>query len=252
MSTPAAPMAPSAEQPPLSEAARVVDTFIAPSKTFADIRRSARWLVPWLLMAIFSYVFVAAVAQKVGWDQVVQNQIRQNPKQADKIDSMPASQRQQALSLSVSITKGISYAIPIVNIIFLAIIALVFMATFNFMLGAEIGFGQALAVVMYAWLPSIVKAILAVVSLYAGASPESFVIDNPVASNLGALIDMTTHPALFRLLSAFDIFAIWILILEGIGFACISKVKRSTAIGVVFGWYALIVLLKVGWAAAFS
>jgi hypothetical protein len=91
-----------------------------------------------------------------------------------------------------------------------------------------------------------------VISLYVGASPESFMIDNPVASNLGALVDMTAQPALFRLLAAFDIFAIWILILEGIGFSCISKVKRSTALGVVFGWYALIVLLRVAWAAAFS
>ena len=251
MSTPVAPAAP-IDQQPLSEGARIINTFTAPSKTFTDIRRSARWFVPWLVMAIFSYLFVAAVAQKVGWDQVVQNQIHLNPKQADRIDSMPPGQRQQALSLSVSITKGISYAIPVANLIFLAIIALVFMATFNFMLGAEIGFGQALAVVMYAWLPSIVKAILAVISLYAGASPESFFIDNPVASNLGALVDMAAHPALFRLLAAFDIFAIWILILEGIGFSCISKVKRGTALGVVFGWYALIVLLRVAWAAAFA
>ncbi|MGB7554313.1 MAG: hypothetical protein WBM04_08060 [Candidatus Korobacteraceae bacterium] len=39
------------EQPPLSQAERVVDTFVAPSKTFTDIRRNATWWVPWVLIS---------------------------------------------------------------------------------------------------------------------------------------------------------------------------------------------------------
>jgi hypothetical protein len=250
MSTPA--VQPSSAETSLSEAARVINTFSAPSQTFNDIRRSARWFVPWLLLAICSYAFVAAVAQKVGWDQVVQNAIRMSPKQAEQIDNMPSAKREQTINFSIALTRGISYATPIFILIAAAIVAVVFMASFNFILGTEIGFGQALAVIIYSWLPSAIRALLTVISLYAGASPESFNIDNPVASNLGALVDVTAHPALYRLGTAFDIFTIWILILQGIGFSCISKVKRSTAISIVIGWFALYTLVKVAWAAIFS
>jgi hypothetical protein len=39
--------------------------------------------------------------------------------------------------------------------------------------------------------------------------------------------------------SALDVFVIWSIVLMGIGFACNSKVKRSTAILIVAAWYVL-------------
>lgn len=251
MSTPAASV-PTPEPQALSEGARIINTFIDPKKTFSDIRRKASWWAPWLLIAVFSYLFVGVAAQKIGFDQIVQNQIRMNPKQAEQLEKAPPEKRQQALDFSVTLTKGISYAIPIVNLILFAIIAGVLMGAFNFGLGAEITFGQALAVVIYSWLPSVVKVVLAVISIYAGADPQGFNFEYPVASHLGALVDMSAHPALFVFLAAFDIFAIWILVLQGIGFSSISKVKTGKAMAVVFGLYAVVVLVKVGFAAAFS
>ncbi len=38
----------------------------------------------------------------------------------------------------------------------------------------------------------------------------------------------------------------------GIGFSCNSKVKRSTAIAIVAGWYLLYKLVGAGLGAAFS
>src|SRR5579862_9748343 len=46
------------ESPPLSESARIVDIFIAPSKTFTDLHRNASWWAPWLLISISSLAFV--------------------------------------------------------------------------------------------------------------------------------------------------------------------------------------------------
>ena len=77
----AAPVAP-IEPKPLSEVERVIDTFVAPSKTFTDLRRSANWLVPWLLLAIASVALVFVVDQKLGMGKVVGNQLAMQPKRA--------------------------------------------------------------------------------------------------------------------------------------------------------------------------
>ena len=60
---------------PLSEGARIVDTFIAPSKTFTDLRRSASWWAPWLLLSIVGMAFVFVVGRQIGFDQLAHNQI---------------------------------------------------------------------------------------------------------------------------------------------------------------------------------
>src|SRR2546428_262517 len=56
--------------PPLSQGQRIINTFIAPSKTFADLRRSASWWLPFLLMSLCSLLYVYVVDQKIGFRKV--------------------------------------------------------------------------------------------------------------------------------------------------------------------------------------
>ena len=120
--------------------------------------------------------------------------------------------------------------------IILAIIAAVLMATFNFGFGAELTFNQSLAVCMYASLPGILKALIAMLAIGVGGG-ESFTFQNPVASNLSGLVDPSSH-FLYSIATSLDIITIWTLVLTGIGFACLTKVKRGACLGVVFGWWA--------------
>ncbi len=255
MSTPAMPVpAPSAESSPaLSEGERLINVFIAPSKTFTDLKRKASWFVPWLLLAVVSYAFIGAVAQKVGLRQATENQMRLNTKAQERMAQMPAEQRERGMEISVMVTKVILFFVPLIALLIYLIIAAVLMGSFNFGLGAEIPFGTSLAIAIYAQFPMIIRSVLSVVALYAGADPEGFTFDNPVASNLGYFVDIGAHPALHALAAAVDVFSIWVIVLTGIGFACMSKIKKSTAIAVVFAWYALyILILKVAPAALFG
>jgi len=246
-----APAAPSPE-PPLSEIARIVDTFVAPSKTFADLKRNASWWAPFVLVAIASYILVGVAAQKVGWEQIVENEVKLSPKRAAQIESRPAEQRAQAIAQAVTITKIISYGIPLVNLAVLAIIAAVLMASFNFGAGAEISYKISLAVVMYASLPGILKALLAAGSILAGLNPETFNFQNPVATNPGYFMDAAVSPALYILASGLDVIILWTLALTAIGFSAVSKLKRGTTFAVVFGWYVLVLLMRAGFTAAFA
>src|SRR5437763_16838713 len=107
---------------PLSEVERVVDTFVAPSKTFNDIRRNASWWGPWLLMTIVGFIWVYQVDKKIGFDNVVDNQMQLSPKQAAKLDQLPPDQRAAQMAAIVKFNRGFTYACPVISLILAQII----------------------------------------------------------------------------------------------------------------------------------
>jgi Yip1 domain len=242
---------PPVESPGLSEPERLIDTFIAPSKTFTDIRRNASWWAPWVLMSIFALFFSFAVTSKIGWDQVVQNEIAKNPKAMERIDKMPPEQRDNMIRMQANISKYIGYGTPVVLLVIIVVVAAVMMATFNFGMGAKVDFGRSIAIVTYSYLPSLVSTVLAIVAMYAGADPEGFNIRNPVATNPAYFMSPMGNKFLYGIASMFDVIAIWMIILMGMGFAANSKVKRGTAIMVVAIWFVVIKLIGAGFAAIF-
>jgi len=247
---------PSEEQKPLSEPQRILNTYMAPSKTFTDIRRNASWWAPWLLGAIVGYLLVFAVGSKVGWEQVTENQIKMNPRQEarmEQIRQQSPDQYARQLQISVAFTKGISYAIPFISLLVVAVIAAVLMATFNFGLGTQIAFKQALAIVFYGFLPGVLRSLLASITLFSGANTEGFNFSNPIGTNIAYYMNISETPRwLYSLCSWIDLFTIWIFVLIGLGFAVVGRKKPSTGIAVLMGWYALFVIGSVALAAAFS
>jgi len=233
---PPSPM-PTPEPEPLSQGARIVDTFIAPSKTFSDLRRNASWWAPWILISIVSMVFIWSMGKQVGFDQISKNQITHSSR-ADQFDKLPADQQAKQLALSSKIIAFFSYGSPFLLLLYCLIATLALWLTFKVALGAGTTFGQAYAIVMYAWLPGMIGGILGAVSLFAGVNPEGFDINNPVGTNLAYYLDQETTGKFLRgMASSLDLLSIWTIVLVGIGFACTSKVKRSTAIIVVAVWY---------------
>ena len=259
MSTPAGAtttLPPSEEQQPLSEPQRIINVYVAPSKTFTDIRRNASWWAPWLLGAIIGYLLVFAVSTRVGWQQVSENQMKMNPRQAAQLEQLRQQDPEQyarRIQIGTAFTKGFSYAIPVVSLLFVAIIAAVLMATFNFGLGTAISFKQALAIVFYGFLPGVIRSLLASISLFAGANTEGFNFSNPIGTNIAYYMNISETPRwLCSLCSWIDLFTIWIFVLIGLGFAVVGRKKKSTGIAVLMGWYALFVVGSVAFAAAFS
>lgn len=233
---PASP-APTPETPRPSEGARIVNTFIAPSKTFTDLRRNASWWGPWLLISIFSLVFIYAMGRQVGFEQISKNQIEHSSR-AEQFDKLPADQQNRQLQLSSKIIAGFAYGSPVMILFYFLIEALVLWATFKIVAGAETSFKTAYAIVIYGALPGIVGGLLGTIALFAGVDPEGFDINNPVATNVAHLLDPeTTNKFVRGMASSLDVLSIWSIVLIGIGFASTSKVKRSTAITIVAVWF---------------
>jgi hypothetical protein len=236
---------PAPEPSPLSEGARLIDIFIAPSKTFTDLRRNASWWGPWLLISIFSLLFVYSMDRQIGFEQISKNEIAHSPR-ADQFDKMPPEDQAKQIRLSTTIVRVLSYGSPVMIPLYFLVTAAVLFATFKFAAGADLSFKRAYAIVFYASLPGIISAILGAISMFAGVDPEGFNVNNPVATNPAHFMDRAGNKFLYGMASSLDVIAIWTIVLMGIGFACNSKVKRSTAIVIVAGWY---LFWKLGAAA---
>ena len=227
------------EVKPLSEGERILDTFIAPSKTFTDLRRSASWWAPFLLTVVVSTLFVYTVGQKIGFRKVAENQLQMSPKQSAQMDTLAPEEREQQMQKRATATKIISYVVPVFILFIWLIIAAVLFGTFKF-------------AAVFAGLPQLLKSLLAMLSVVAGMSPESFSFQNPIATNPGYFMNPAGNVFLFSLASSIDIFMIWTLVLTAIGFTCVSKVKSGTAYAIVFGWWAVFTLAGAAIGAAFS
>ena len=107
---------PAPEAKPLSQVERIVDTFVAPSKTFTDLRRRASWWAPWLLISVFSVAFIFVVGRQIGFEQVTRNQISYSSR-AVQFDRLPSDQQTRQLHTGPTVTRYIGYAFPAVLLI---------------------------------------------------------------------------------------------------------------------------------------
>lgn len=232
---------------PLSQGERVVDTFVAPSKTFTDVLRNASWWLPFLIIVLAAYTLTAAIQTKVGWQQMVENEIHANPKLTDKLASLPPEQAAtQQKAMRYSFQYGF-YAAPLLNLLTVAIFALFLWMTINFGFGGSATYGRVFCVGMYSALPGAISALLAAVMLFAGRSPETFTRESMLGSNPGYYIE--SSGALKTLLTSLDLFTIWTCVLYGIGLSIVARTKRSSGYIAVFSWFVLIVLVSTAVAA---
>ena len=247
-----APVAPAPDAAALSEPSRILDTFIAPSQTFADIRRSAAWWGPFLITVILSIAFTYAVDMKVGFRKVIDNQVELSPKASQRLDQLPREDRNNQLNGQAKGTRIFMYGLPIFLLFWNLVIAALLFGTFKLALGADLTFSQTYAVVWYAGLVVGIRTILAIIMLFAGLDPGAFNIKNSAPTNPGYFTDPGTSPFLYSVATSLDLFMLWTLLLTALGLSILAKKKLSNAVIVVFLWYGLFVFVSAGIAAAFS
>ena len=233
-------------EPSLSQVERIVDTFTAPRKTFADIRRSASWWAPFLVALALGMAFALTAIHQIGYAKLADGVIAQNPSLQNRIDS---GTPEQAALIHVSVEaqfKYIVYFTPAIVLLVAVLCAGILLATVNFGLGGEAKFGQMLAVWFYGTLPLTIISLLAIIAIFAGLGTDSFNMQNPMGTNIGYYIPSDSPAWLKHLLDSADIFSIWSACLLTIGVSIVGKVKRGAAAAAVFGWWIVyIVVLKI-------
>ena len=235
---------------PLSQVERVVDTFVAPSKTFSDILRSANCWLPLVLMAVMTIGWCFSIDKTVGFASATETQMSKNPKQEEAMQGLPPAERADRMALTVKITRISTYFSIICVLIFMVIETLILWGAFNFGLGASTKFSQVFAVVAFAGLPRALIWLLSSIFLFAGVGTDNFDLRNPVGTNLGFYVQDPKW--LSTAGQFFDVLGLWSLALLVIGMAIISGKKTSQSATVIVGLWVLILLLVTGISAAFS
>lgn len=235
----------------LSQPARVVDAFIAPTKTFTDILRSASCWLPILLLFLITAGWAAAIDRSVGFAAASEIQVAKNPKAEAQLQELPPDQRSQRIALTAKFTRISTYASGIFALIFWLLEALALWGAFNFGLGAALRFSQVFAVITFAALPRMLTWLLSAVLLLAGVGHDSFDMRNPVGTNLGFYLQ-DSPKWLSTAGSFFDVLGLWSLALLVLGMAIVSRKKITQSAVIIVSLWFLVLVVVTGVAAATS
>src|SRR6185437_4751458 len=125
----------------LNQWQRAGNVFVAPSKTFDDIKRgNCSWWLPFLILLFFSYVLFAGITMKIGWQQVAANNIAVNPRQAQRIDQLNPAQRATAMKIAGTVMEIFLAASPVLILIGACLVSLLLWGTINFGFGGKASF----------------------------------------------------------------------------------------------------------------
>lgn len=226
---------------------RIIRVIVSPRKTFEDISRRPSWIAPMLLMVIIGTFVAGMLNQKLNWSSY----IRQKAEQNSRFAQLSEEQKETAISKQAKYAPTFSYAIGGVgSILAVLCFSLIYWGVFNLFCGAGLNFERSFGIASHGYLPSVLAAILVLITLpfkaYGEVDPEHMLV-----SNLGAFLSADSPKWLQTLGTSLDLFWIWTLVLFAIGYSAANpkKVKTSTAFGIVFGLWAVWVLAKVAWAA---
>ena len=240
------------ETKPLSQLERVLDTFVAPSKTFRDLLRDASWWLPCLLMVLMAGVYSVTAVHKVGVARMSDNVLATMPRMQDMISNAKPADAETIRTKFQSNIKSQFYSSPLVLIAGGFAAAGLFLLTSNFAFGGRATYKSTLAMFWYSVLPMIVFYALVSSLLTGGVNLETFRVTNPLGTNPGYYLPDGSSPVLVAALSFLDIFSVWIFCLQAIGTSIVARISLGKAIGSVAIWWVLYSLLKILPAMLFS
>ena len=230
--------APPAQEPGSFQ--RIAGVFMAPTETFESVARKPDTTVPLIVQLVIALIIGIIFATHVDFGAPAREQAEEQGRSA--------AQAEQAAKFGGMIGKGIAYSSPIWTAVYFLVLAGIFHLAFR-MFGGNQDYTRAFSATLYAgFINALQSLIMALVILLRGGPLGPQDLPTVLRSNLGFLVDMKAHPVLFSLATNFDAFTIWYAIVLVIALACISRLPRARAAGIVIGLYVIKILGGAGFA----
>lgn len=210
--------------------------YTSPTSAFTHLRERPTWLVPLLLAVVANMAVVVVTTQYFDWNEqrqlaiermqernMTEEQVNQALEQMDRFGSSPLMR--YGLPIAGSL---------ITTVISLLVLALVYNVSIP-LLGATGNFGRMLAVLAHSGLVAIPAAIVRIILVLVKKSAD-------VSTSLLVLVPNVKSGFLAIILSRVDIFAIWQLVLAGLGVKILFDTKGTRSWWLVFSVWGVLTL----------
>lgn len=208
--------------------------YASPTGTFARLKEKPAWLLPLIIALVCNLAATAVSVQHVDWQE-------QRDRAVERMQArgMTEEQVEQALgNMDRFYTNPLlRTGAPLVSALVVQLVA-VFLLTLVYnlalpLLGASGSYLRTLAVVTHAGLVALPAAAVRIILVLLKRSAE-------VSTSLLALAPGLRSGFLGVVLGRIDLFAIWQLVLAGLGLKVVYDMKGSKSYWLVFGvWVAL-------------
>jgi hypothetical protein len=218
----------------------MLDIYLAPGRAFARLKEKPTWLVPLIIVLVFSLLTAFVSARYVDWDkqrQLAVDKMRERNMSEEQIQK--ASEGMEKFYAS----PAMRYGAPAASAIVVGIIGLLFLTVvYNVSLplfGGASDFKRTWAIVCNASLIAVPATIVRGGLVLLKRSAE-------VTTSLLAAAPNLKHGFLTGLLAQLDVFDFWKFMLIAIGLKVVFGLKGSKSSILVFAvWLVVILLLSL-------
>ena len=223
---------------------------------YLDEHRRRTWWVPAilaLLLLLLSIVFAAPITTRQTREAVQASQEQLRERMGTEMSAEQQAQMEQ--SMSVAASPLLTVAFPAVTGVLGRVVGWLVWAGALYLAGMALGgrstFGQMFRIVVWTWLPCVLRTLIQAVYILASGQP----IANPGLSGLVGetrpIGQMVSAPPdlgqmfLEALLSKVDLFMVWNLVLVVIGVAVVTHLPRRKAVLATLGVWLLLTALSL-------
>jgi hypothetical protein len=222
---------------------RLISILISPKATFESIRERPTWLVAFLVTCLVAMTVGVLAHTRTDQREVVERRMERSGQEISAEQLETAVRMQEKIGL---------YAIPIGTPLFVgffvALLSLVYWVVGK-MTGTEPTFKQMFSMTLYSGAPSLIAGILqAIVILPKKTLPfEQAASRNYLpASSLGILAPEDASAQLVALLSSFDFFQLWGIVLLFFGLKIVGRMSTTVAAVVAILIFLIGLGMRVG------
>ncbi len=213
---------------------KIIGIFTSPKETFTEINTKPTWLLPFIIITL-----LAVISQFLVMDITFQDQI-----EVMKSRGMSQEQIELAQERMEGPMKYIGFiAAPIGILIVWLILAGILVFTGNNIMGGNANFKNVLAVVSWSGIIGIVQQVLYTYLVISNGT--RFGVTTSLAILLPAPQVGESQTLLYRILSRFDIFTIWTLILWIIGLSIVYNFSTKRSATMVLSLWIIYIIFVV-------
>ncbi|MGD2115521.1 MAG: YIP1 family protein, partial [Acidobacteriota bacterium] len=213
----------------MSSFRRAVSVLFSPGKTFGELSERPTWIVALVILLVLGGLVSTLVVQKLDTGaqrDLIRQQLEDGGMRGDELE--------RQVDQAASVMERMRPFFPVIGLVFMVlaylVIALVLWGSSR-LAGGEGPFVRAYSTTLHGLMPQAVSALVSLPLLLTTESidPEVAQRGSLLASSPAFFAPEDASPALLALLSSFDLFTIWSLVLLVIGFGVTAKISRNAA-----------------------